>query len=370
MEQKIEIDIIRNLEDLRASFALRRQEFVEKQSVKENLEFDGNDFSGTHIIAKKDNQIAAVMRLRYFSDFVRLERFCKNPELRIPGLIDNVLEYTRDFISHKGYAQTHCFCKEGLYRHWLEKGHDPLPDAALLDLGGIKLYPVSLRIPPAENPVKLSSTAEIIAAPEGRNHIGELFAEGQFLPAVTPAKQPGYEVSIVRTLPEMENLLEFQQKHNPKLLQDGNNLTATHLVCSRRNEIAASLRIRYFRDFAKLENFCAAAGQPVEPAAAALYAYAEEFLSAKGYRHTLAYSSQMRMPEELHPLSLAQPLTCDNRIGFPFSLNLSPHNRVSIKSHPDILIAAEGEWLLPKEPEQTRNTRAIIINRHKEHYSK
>ena len=44
MSEKIEIDIVRNLKDLLQAFDLRREEFVKKQNVPEEMEFDGNDF--------------------------------------------------------------------------------------------------------------------------------------------------------------------------------------------------------------------------------------------------------------------------------------------------------------------------------------
>ena len=46
----IKVDIVRNLEQLKKAFNLRRQSFVKERGIPENMEFDGNDFSCTHLL--------------------------------------------------------------------------------------------------------------------------------------------------------------------------------------------------------------------------------------------------------------------------------------------------------------------------------
>lgn len=180
MSNKVEIDIVRNEEDLHAAMQLRRINFVEKQHISPEAEFDGNDFSATHILAKVNDIPSATMRIRYFKDFVRLERFCKAPDCPVPDLIKQVLDYTKTFLAEKGYTQTHCYCKEELAKHWFSNGHRPLEQARGVEMEGMKLVPISLDIAEPDNCVTINSSPEILTAQEGRWKLPS--------PAKTPAQ--------------------------------------------------------------------------------------------------------------------------------------------------------------------------------------
>src|ERR1041385_8141307 len=55
-------------------FALRAAVFMSEQDCPYEEEFDGNDFCATHILGLVDQQPAAVLRVRYFADFAKIER--------------------------------------------------------------------------------------------------------------------------------------------------------------------------------------------------------------------------------------------------------------------------------------------------------
>lgn len=168
MNNKVEIDIVRNEEDLHAAMELRRINFVENQHISPEAEFDGNDFSATHILAKVNDKPSATMRIRYFKDFVRLERFCKTADCPVPDIVKQVLDYTKNFLAEKGYTQTHCYCKEELAKHWLSNGHRQLAEAQGVEMEGMKLVPISLDIAQPDHCVTINSSPEILTAQEGR----------------------------------------------------------------------------------------------------------------------------------------------------------------------------------------------------------
>src|SRR4051794_24719610 len=54
-------------------------------------EFDGNDFSATHLIGYVGNEPAACLRVRYFADFAKIERLAVRREFRTTRLAVTVM---------------------------------------------------------------------------------------------------------------------------------------------------------------------------------------------------------------------------------------------------------------------------------------
>lgn len=164
---KITVDIVRNLDELNDAFAIRRQEFVQKQNVPENTEFDGNDFSATQILAKVDGKPAATLRIRYFHDFVRFERMCVLPEYRKMNVPEKILAFVSDLMQKKGFTQAHCFCKEELVPYWESKNHKRIPGAKGVQVKNMTLAAISYDFPKGKA-VQINADPSYLLAPEGK----------------------------------------------------------------------------------------------------------------------------------------------------------------------------------------------------------
>jgi hypothetical protein len=79
---QIEVSVIKDMGALMQAMAIRSAVFVGEFGCTHDEEFDGNDFSATHIIAKVGGEPAGTMRLRYFADFVIPERLAVLPAFR------------------------------------------------------------------------------------------------------------------------------------------------------------------------------------------------------------------------------------------------------------------------------------------------
>ncbi len=79
---QIDVSVIKDMGDLMQAMAIRSAVFVGEYGCAHDEEFDGNDFSATHIIAKVGGEPAGTMRLRYFADFVIPERLAVLPAFR------------------------------------------------------------------------------------------------------------------------------------------------------------------------------------------------------------------------------------------------------------------------------------------------
>ena len=56
--------------------------YLGEQQCPYEEEFDGNDFSATHLIGYVGNEPAACLRIRYFADFAKIERLAVRKEFR------------------------------------------------------------------------------------------------------------------------------------------------------------------------------------------------------------------------------------------------------------------------------------------------
>jgi predicted GNAT family N-acyltransferase len=74
--EQIEVTVARTLDDLLQMAAIRAVVYIGEQQCPFGEEFDGNDFNGaTHLIARAGREPMGVMRIRWFADFAKIERF-------------------------------------------------------------------------------------------------------------------------------------------------------------------------------------------------------------------------------------------------------------------------------------------------------
>ena len=98
-KNRITVDIVRNLADLKEVFKLRRESFVKEKDIPEEMEFDGNDFSCTHLLMRFNDKPAGTLRIRYFKDFPKIERLCIAKKYRGYGLSKYLLDYTEEYLA-------------------------------------------------------------------------------------------------------------------------------------------------------------------------------------------------------------------------------------------------------------------------------
>jgi len=100
------VSVARTMNDLMHVMTVRTLVYMGEQSCPFDEEYDGNDFAGaTHLILRCDGEPVGVVRLRWFPEFVKLERLAIRQEYRGgPGL----LMLAREAVSlaeRKGYRR-------------------------------------------------------------------------------------------------------------------------------------------------------------------------------------------------------------------------------------------------------------------------
>src|SRR5260221_12039581 len=75
-KEAVTVTVARTVDEIMQVMAVRSIVYMGQQACPYAEEFDGNDFAGaTHLIARVGSAPVGVVRMRWFCDFAKLERF-------------------------------------------------------------------------------------------------------------------------------------------------------------------------------------------------------------------------------------------------------------------------------------------------------
>ncbi len=92
-------------EELQACFALRREVFVEEQSVPVSREMDGEDAAARHFALKDDGAIIATCRVRRMGSAAKIERMAVQKNSRRKGIGQELMKYVLQQLAGAGDIQ-------------------------------------------------------------------------------------------------------------------------------------------------------------------------------------------------------------------------------------------------------------------------
>ena len=102
----VSVTVARTIDDLMQAIAIRSMVYMGEQFCPYDEEFDGNDLAGaTHLIARIGREPVGVVRLRWFSDFAKLERLTVVPNCRGGAVPRALLEAAFELAAQKGYRR-------------------------------------------------------------------------------------------------------------------------------------------------------------------------------------------------------------------------------------------------------------------------
>jgi predicted GNAT family N-acyltransferase len=102
----VKVTVARTLDDIMQAISIRSVVYMGEQFCPYAEEFDGNDFAGaTHLIARIGAEPVGVIRMRWFCDFAKLERFTIREEYRGGAVPRALLEAAFDLAARKGYRR-------------------------------------------------------------------------------------------------------------------------------------------------------------------------------------------------------------------------------------------------------------------------
>jgi predicted GNAT family N-acyltransferase len=163
----VTIKLAATSDELLQCFALRAAVFMGEQQCPYDEEFDGNDYTATHIVMYVDGEPAGTMRLRWFHSFCKFERCVVLRRYRGLGIHHEINAWCKEFARRKGYTK--------VYLH-LQKRHMPMMekegfrrvDDRVFSFSDHEYYAVYCDLVPVEGAVKLDVLPMVINRPEDR----------------------------------------------------------------------------------------------------------------------------------------------------------------------------------------------------------
>jgi predicted GNAT family N-acyltransferase len=173
-------------EHMQQVFAIRAAVFMSEQNCPYEEEFDGNDYCATHIIGYVDKRPAAVVRVRYFANFAKLERLAVLRPFRFTLVTRAVVNAAFDICRRKGYVRVYGHAQERLVGFWAKFGFKPIPRESRLVFSDHHYVEIAADLTPHRAPITMESDPYLIIRPEGDWDIPGVLEQSSTRPVTSP----------------------------------------------------------------------------------------------------------------------------------------------------------------------------------------
>ncbi len=152
---------------LQQVFAIRAAVFMSEQNCPYEEEFDGNDYCATHILGFVDGRPSAVIRIRYFATFAKLERLAVLKSGRGTPITRAVNEAAFEIIRRKGYVRGYGHSQARLLGFWEKFGFRAIRRNSTFTFSDHEYIEIEIDLTPHSAPITMASDPYVIIRPEG-----------------------------------------------------------------------------------------------------------------------------------------------------------------------------------------------------------
>ena len=163
----VTVEVVRSMDEMARVIAIRAAIYMAEQHCPFEEEFDGNDFSATHLICHKDGEPVGCMRIRYFADFAKLERLAVRQEGRGGGLAGRILDAAIDLCRKKGYSVLYAHSQKRFLKVWESRGFKQMGNRELV-FSDFDYVEVKLETEKHPQSITLDDDPYVLIRPEGR----------------------------------------------------------------------------------------------------------------------------------------------------------------------------------------------------------
>ena len=163
----VTIKIASTSDELLQCYGLRAAVFMGEQHCPYDEEFDGNDYTATHVIMYVDGEPAGAMRLRWFQSFCKFERCVVLRRYRGLGIHHTINAWSKEFARRKGYTRVYVHLQK---RHlaMMEKEGFRRVDDRVFNFSDHEYYAIYCDLDPSQDAVTLTTTPMVVNRPEDR----------------------------------------------------------------------------------------------------------------------------------------------------------------------------------------------------------
>ena len=121
----IGVSVVHSIEELMQVTAIRAATYMAEQDCPYDEEFDGNDFSCTHLLGHVGESPAGCLRIRFFSSFAKIERLAVVKSARTTRLSSALIKAAIELCRKKGYRSIYGQSDEQVVPLWKRHGFRP-----------------------------------------------------------------------------------------------------------------------------------------------------------------------------------------------------------------------------------------------------
>lgn len=160
------ITVAHGIEQMMQAFAVRAAVFLSEMNCPYAEEFDGNDFTATHFLGYVKGEPASACRVRYFANFVRIERVAVRREFRGRPVCRKMIRFVHEFCREKGFTRIHGHTEERLVKFWERFGYRRLA-APSFSYGGHGYVEMVTEFEAHPDPITIGKDPLLLVRPEG-----------------------------------------------------------------------------------------------------------------------------------------------------------------------------------------------------------
>ncbi|CAN5318891.1 hypothetical protein BH11PSE4_BH11PSE4_33280 [soil metagenome] len=183
----ISVTVVHSIEDLMRVIAIRSAVYIGEQECPYLEEFDGNDFSSTHLLAYVGHEPVGCLRIRYFADFAKIERLAVRKEFRKLRIAPQLVEAAIELCHVKGYQRLYGHAHKRLIRFWSSFGFSTFEGGQKLvfsDFDYVEMQRITERRP---NAITIGVDPYLLIRPEGQWHIPGVLDRSKSRPVTCPS---------------------------------------------------------------------------------------------------------------------------------------------------------------------------------------
>lgn len=165
---RVTVDVARDLNALMQVMALRAVVYMGEQLCPFEEEFDGNDFTAaTHLVACINGQAVGALRLRWFADFVKVERVAVRGDHRGTEVVRCLFGAAIELARRRGYRRALGYIQVRLAPFWRRLGFYPREGRAPFAFSDHQYIEVEGEIEPHPAPLSIDADPLVLMRPDG-----------------------------------------------------------------------------------------------------------------------------------------------------------------------------------------------------------
>ncbi|MGI9356189.1 MAG: GNAT family N-acetyltransferase, partial [Rhizobiaceae bacterium] len=173
-----DVSVVHSFEQFHKVAAVRAATYMAEHHCSYDEEFDGNDFSCTHMLGEIGGEPSGCIRIRYFASFAKIERLAVLPRFRKTGMAEDLIRAAIGICRKKGYRHVYGHCEQRVRRIWMRHGFVPRTCEATFNFSGRAYLEGDLILDPANDVLTSDSGPLVLNRPEGEWSVPGILESG------------------------------------------------------------------------------------------------------------------------------------------------------------------------------------------------